>query len=426
MLRTHIIHCTLPKESADTLNRESGRIYTDVLVEHYRVYQHTGHWLSGGAGEKINDHGSGTILHAHSRDAAQQGFYKACKTASAYRKVGLEVRYPHRRKTYRTTIWKNTGIRKQGEVLLLSMARGKEPVQVSLPSQLIELSGNCFLEMRLVWEQAARRYEWHAVIEDRLEPLPPPGEKVAAVDLGEIHPAAATDGEEGIVFTARALHCLSQNTNRRLAEIQARLSKKERHSRRYQCLMACKTRFLAQQKRRRRDMEHKVSRSVVEWAVEQEVGTLAIGDVRDVADGVNLGKQTNQRVSNWPHGKIRKYIEYKAEAAGIRIELVDEAYTSQTCPSCQHRYKPRGRVYTCPACGFFGHRDIVGATNILSRYEYGAVGRIPASISPTKYRHPFWVMRSRLDTAQVARVEREAAGVGYKVSSGGDFLQSSG
>jgi putative transposase len=320
---------------------------------------------------------------------------------------------PHHIKTFRTSIWKNTGIRKQADVLLLALARDNEPIQVSLPNNLANLPAESFLEMRLVcevtapfsWDQAGRRHEWHCVVEDGSQPALPPGNAVAAVDLGEVHPAAVTDGAEGMVFdwkeqslrSARALRSLSQFTNKRLAEIQAVLSKKEKHSRRYQRLLARKSRFLAQQKRKRRDIEHKVSHSVVQYAVDRKVGTLVIGDVRDVADGVELGREANQKISNWSHGKVRTYIEYKAAAEGIQSELVNEAYTSQTCPNpnCLHKIKPKGRVYRCPACkvtapfscGFVGHRDIVGASNILSRHVYGKLGQIyPAD---TKYRHPF-------------------------------------
>ena len=31
-----------------------------------------------------------------------------------------------------------------------------------------------------------------------------------------------------------------------------------------------------------------------------------------LADGVDLGKRTNQKVSGWEHGKLRQYITYKA------------------------------------------------------------------------------------------------------------------
>src|SRR5438270_7471757 len=107
MIRTHLLVCNLPREQADRLNRESGRLYTETLVWHWRVLRHSSHWLSSAAAEKLGDSFSATTLHAHSRDAAQQAFYQACKGAKACRKAGLEVHYPHKRKFYRPTIWKN-------------------------------------------------------------------------------------------------------------------------------------------------------------------------------------------------------------------------------------------------------------------------------------------------------------------------------
>src|SRR5579864_7788542 len=141
MLRTVQFACTLPKHEADALNAESGRIYTDMLVQHYRRYRKQDVWLSQKSGERMEDAlGGPTSLHAHSRDAAQQGFYKACKTAKACRKLGLEVKYPHKRKRWRTTIWKAPkGIRLQEGMLLLGRARGLAPVQVPLPSHLLPL-----------------------------------------------------------------------------------------------------------------------------------------------------------------------------------------------------------------------------------------------------------------------------------------------
>jgi putative transposase len=414
MIRTNIFPCKLPKQQADSLNRESGRIYTETLVEHYRVYRHNRHWLSSGAGKKINDSQSGTFLHAHSRDAAQEGFYKACQAAATSRKAGLEVRYPHLHRNYRTSIWKNTGIRKRGEDLLLSLAKGHTPISVVLPSNLILLAREAFLEMRLVWDRAGRQYLWHLVVEDHLEPAEPPGNRAAGVDLGEIHPAAVTDGEEALVFSAREIRSLAQYTHKRLAEIQAKQSRRRKGSRSWNRLQRRKSHFLAQQRRRRRDMEHKVSRAVVKWGVERKVGTLAVGDVRDAADGVALGHTTNQKISNWTHGRLRQYLTYKAQAAGITVVLVDEAYTTQECPNCHKRHKPRGRNYLCPVCGFVSHRDAVGSANILSRFLYCGLGHVSPPVV-IKYRHPFDATgkRSPVDTGQVAWafMSQEAAGL---------------
>jgi putative transposase len=149
---------------------------------------------------------------------------------------------------------------------------------------------------------------------------------------------------------------------------------------------------------------------------------LAIGDVRDVADGKRMGAHTQQKIALWSHGKVRHYITYKAQAAGISIERIDEHETSKTCPRCAHQYKPRGRVYRCPTCGLVAHRDVVGAVNIRSRKVHGQLAKILLPhLSATTYRYPAWQgQRSPLDTgcplptrgmARVGSSLREAAGL---------------
>jgi putative transposase len=416
MIRTHVFSCPLPKDEADALNRESGRVYTNVLVRHYRIYRKIGHWLSRGAGERVEDSLGPSTLQAHSRDAAQQGFYHACTTARIQRAQGdPDIRYPHRRKWYRTTVWKNTGIRKRGSALQLARARGRPPVCLDLPDHLAFLPPRRFSEVRLVWDEAARHYTWHLVVDDGEQPPPSTATGVAGVDLGEIHPAALTDGASAVVLSCRALRSTTQYTNKRLSELRSKQDHHKQRSRRWKRLQRRKNRFLAQQKQRERDLLHKLSHAAVVWAQDHGVGTLAIGDVRDVADGKRLKHTEQQKISQWPHGKLRGYIRYKAQAIGTTvIDTVDEHYTTQTCPRCRHRTKPKGRVYTCLACGFRCARDIVGAANILSQHLYGEVGRVMPP-PQTKYRHPVLRgKRSRLDTAHVARTEgvatsREAA-----------------
>lgn len=76
---------------------------------------------------------------------------------------------------------------------------------------------------------------------DGSQPPPSPGERVAAVDLGEVHPAALcdegvdssspapeADGSPPIVFSARVLRSLYQYTAKRLAEIQRKQTRKKK------------------------------------------------------------------------------------------------------------------------------------------------------------------------------------------------------
>jgi putative transposase len=404
MIRTHTLPCSLPKAQADALNRESGRLYTQTLVWHYRIFRRKGLWLSQGEAEKLGDFFSETTLHAHSRDAAQQGFYKACKTAKACRAAGREVHYPHQRKLYRTTIWKHTGIRVREGTLRLARAWGLEPISLAWSG------AETVLEVRLVYDLKQRGYFWHLVLEDGREPVLAASDRAAAIDLGEIHPVAITDGEEACILSCRQLRSIAQQTSKELAALQAKKARCQRGSRRSRRLNQAKQKRLARQKRRRRDLEHKISRATIDWCREKQIGVLAIGDVRDIADKTKekkrLARPERQKVSHWPHGTIRRYLGYKAQAEGISVhDRVPEQYTSQTCIACGHRHKPRGRVFECPACGFVFPRDGVGCANLLSHVLYGEL----AQVRPTtaKYRRPFrrWFrngLRSPADTRQVA------------------------
>ena len=142
MIRTHILPCALPTPVADALNLASGQIYTQVLVTHWRVVRKQGHWLSEKAGTRWSDSCLPVKpLHAHSLDATQQGFYRACATTRALRKAGVaDARFPHWRKRFRTTIWKNTAIKRAGVVSTLSNGKSYRPITITLPTPLVDVA----------------------------------------------------------------------------------------------------------------------------------------------------------------------------------------------------------------------------------------------------------------------------------------------
>jgi putative transposase len=386
LIRTHILPCTIPRGRADELNRSSGIIYTGILVAHWRIVRKKGIWLSETSGMRWSDSRTDAGMHAHSIDAAQQGFYKACVTTRALREAGIsEARFPYHTKKFRTTIWKNTGIKRRGDTLELSNGRKGAKLSVPIPPALRDCLR--FLEVRLVYDKYVRRYTWHVVVENGIKPKPSPGTNVVSVDLGEIHPAVVGDTERAIVITCRERRSRSQGHAKRLAKISKGAARKTKRSRRHRRLMRAKARMKAKHARILRDIEHKVSHEVVEFAAERKAGTIVLGDLRDIADGINCGTEHNGRMSRLDHGKIRSYIGYKAEAEGIRVKPVDEHYTSKTCPHCGERHNPRGRNFSCPTTGIRTHRDVVGQINILSRHLEGDVGKLPAP-ADVKYRIP--------------------------------------
>jgi IS605 OrfB family transposase len=211
----------------------------------------------------------------------------------------------------------------------------------------------------------------------------PDPSQMAGVDLGIIHPyAVAGPGGDALLVSGRAIraehrmHLADTKARRRAVARRARKpgqrgSRRWRHYRRRQRLAE------ARHRRRVRQAQHEAAKMVISWAVDRRVGTLAVGDPRGVLN-LNAGRRHNQRTRDWRIGHLIVVLKDKAEAAGIRLTLVDERGTSSTCPACHTRiHKPPGRVLACPACQFTGHRDLAAAANIAAR---SGGGTTPASI----------------------------------------------
>ncbi|HMA33982.1 MAG TPA: transposase, partial [Chloroflexia bacterium] len=143
-------------------------------------------------------------------------------------------------------------------------------------------------------------------------------------------------------------------------------------------LLRSKARASATFYRQSRDILHKASRQLVTFAHAEGVAHLAVGDVREIAHGIDKGRQHNQRMSQWAHGQFFGYVQDKARQYGIATEYIPEDYSTRTCSVCKHCHPtaPRGRVFTCSGCGASVSRDGNGAANICSRYRYGAYGHV--------------------------------------------------
>ena len=93
--------------------------------------------------------------------------------------------------------------------------------------------------------------------------------------------------------------------------------------------------------------------------------------------------------------------------------------TSSQCPCCGHKHKPKGRNWACRACGFTGHRDLVGSVN-MHKLAYGSQVMFPRSVT---YLRPSLARGSRRadttlcclseSTAQPLLVDQVSSETGY-------------
>lgn len=75
---------------------------------------------------------------------------------------------------------------------------------------------------------------------------------------------------------------------------------------------------------------HRISTCIVNYCVKHNINTLVVGYNDDWKRYSNMGKKTNQKFVQIPHGKLIKMLEYKCENYGINFKTIDERYTSKS------------------------------------------------------------------------------------------------
>lgn len=111
---------------------------------------------------------------------------------------------------------------------------------------------------------------------------------------------------------------------------------------------------------------HIVSRRIVEFAEQFEKPLICLENINM---DVLRDRTENPKIHSWTAGKLRDFIQYKAEEKGIKTELVNPKNTSRECPKCGHVSEDNreGIDFECEECGYTNHADFVGAWNIAKK-----------------------------------------------------------
>lgn len=77
------------------------------------------------------------------------------------------------------------------------------------------------------------------------------------------------------------------------------------------------------------DHIHKVSRFIINYCVDNNIGSLVVGLNKGWKQEINLGKKTNQKFVEIPFSRLIDKISYKCKLVGISFYLSEESYTSK-------------------------------------------------------------------------------------------------
>ena len=346
------------------LSREAGVVYSNCLTTFWRIWRKKQIWLSKTSMQKLIRN---TNLHSQTVQGIIDKFYENIKSWRELKKIMPTAKMPHRRKRYFLIPYKSSAIRIKNGKLILSNGKNNTPIMLDwnypLP-KTISISFDNGYKINAVYATA--------------EPEPLIDGETCGIDLGEIHLAVANTGTKTFILNGKMLRSKRRYQSKVKAHFAQKLLTCKKGSKRYKKITSRKNKKLKQLNNQIKDILHKQTTKLVLTLKKENVKTVAIGDVWNLLKNV----EANQRNHQMLLGRVKLMLTYKAKAKGMHVKIINEAYSSQTCPKCLNLHKTNTRNYNCPNCNFKYHRDGVGAINIRQKQKYMEYAPVVGDMTP--------------------------------------------
>jgi putative transposase len=117
-----------------------------------------------------------------------------------------------------------------------------------------------------------------------------------------------------------------------------------------------------------RDLNHKISRKVVNYAVTNNSG-IVLEDLEGIRKNRKQAKSFKYSLHSWSFYQLKTFIEYKAKLLGVPVVKIDPRYTSQQCSRCGLLGNRNRKHFECPHCGHVSDADVNAAFVIGLRHQ---------------------------------------------------------
>jgi len=229
--------------------------------------------------------------------------------------------------------------------------------------------------LEITYDPVGRKWYAHLsfTVEEKLEggewvsvPRQPKGSLSAGIDLGVNNLMAVyVENGESFLVNGRPLKSIDFYWRRKIADYQSKLNRSGVKTSRKLERMHEKAKLQA------RHYINTAVRGTVKRLYELGVSKIVVGHPKGIARNSDKGKKQNFILSHvWRFNYVIKRLMEVAEEYGVRVLVVNEAFTSKTCPVCGKPYEGarfvRG-LFECPATGLVFNADLVGAFNILKK-----------------------------------------------------------
>jgi len=197
-------------------------------------------------------------------------------------------------------------------------------------------------------------------------PRKPLGDLSAGIDLGVNNLMAVyVENGESFLVNGRPLKAIDFYFRKVIADYQSKLNKSGAKNSRKLRKLHEKAKLQA------RHYINTAIRQTIERLYHLGVSRIVVGYPKGISRNSEKGRKQNFLLSHvWRFNTVIQRLKEVAEEYGILVEVVDEAFTSKTCPVCGKPHEEarfvRG-LFKCPATGLIFNADLVGAFNILKK-----------------------------------------------------------
>ena len=271
-------------------------------------------------------------------------------------------------------------VRLKGNQLTIpySQSYGKEHKKVTITIPPI-LEGKKVKEIRIIPKAKARFFEFQYSYEVAEEQRSLDGQKALAIDFGIDNLATcATSTGQAFIVDGRRLKSINQWYNKEKSRLQS-IKDKQKFGKK------CTNRQneLARKRNNRvNDYMSKAARKIINYCLENDIGTLVCGYNVTFQRNSDIGRVNNQNFVNIPFGKLRDKLQYLCKFYGIKYIEQEESYTSKAsfCDKDEipvyNDDNPKQYIFSgkriCrgmyrTASGYKFNADVNGALNILRK-----------------------------------------------------------
>ena len=257
-----------------------------------------------------------------------------------------------------------------------SFKKNHKKISIKIPPILL---GKKIKEIRIIPKFNARFFEVQYTYEVEEEQRNLDKNHALAIDFGINNLATCvTSKGKSFIIDGKKLKSINQWFNKENARLQS-IKDKQKYGKK----PTLRQKYLYSSRNNKvNDYMSKTARKIINYCLENNIGTLVCGYNETFQRNSNIGKANNQTFVNIPFGKLREKLEYLCKLYSLRFVEQEESYTSkssffdmdilpkfeakqpQTYSFLGKRIK-RGLYQTSK--GYIFNADVNGALNILRK-----------------------------------------------------------